>query len=322
MDAACCVLLGSMAALRLADLRHADVVLASVSLPDGTGLDALAHVREHRPELPVILRGWPADAALAVEAIRGGALDFMLTTGEELRALPLLIEKCLTHHRMKLENERLQRVLGRSLADLGLRNRQLKAVIRQLEMMARTDELTGLCNRRWLDLMLERIWTEANRNDTPLAFMMIDLDGFKNLNDRMGHQRGDDLLKLTGRIIDANCRQADVAGRYGGDEFAIVMPHTRAHEAVQVAGRILEEFDRLIASLPEQHPSVGVSIGISHVDLSRPGSADQLVHHADEAMYAAKSAGRQRLMVRDRAGITSPAPFQAGILDPSETAGR
>ncbi|MDY7107343.1 MAG: diguanylate cyclase [Planctomycetota bacterium] len=303
---AVCFVVESLQQLHTFDLSCADMVICSVNLPDGSGLDALAYLRGTRPTLPVVLAGSPGDAALAVEAIRAGAMDFLLTTAHDMRTLPLAVEKCIAHQRIKQENERLQRDLSRSLAELEVKNQQLEAMIRQLEAMARTDELTSLANRRWLNLMLEGSWAEATRNNLPLACLMIDLDGFKALNDTLGHQRGDDMLQLASRVIEANSREVDVAARYGGDEFCVLMPHTEPYEAVLVAGRILREFERAIRGRDECERRLGMSIGLAHVDLSRPINAEQLILHADEALYAAKGAGKNRVMLRDTDGVYAP----------------
>jgi len=305
-DNSACYVVQSLQQLHAFDLSCVDLVICGVNLPDGTGLDALAYLRGTRRELPVILTGSPGDAALAVEAIRAGAMDFLLTSAHDMRTLPLAVEKCLTHQRIKQENERLQRDLSRSLAELEVKNQQLEAMIRQLEAMARTDELTGLANRRWLNLMLEGSWAEATRNDLPMGCLMIDLDGFKLLNDTLGHQRGDEMLRLASRVIEANCREVDVAARYGGDEFCVLMPHTEPHEAVLVAVRILREFERAVSDRASGERSLGMSIGLSHINLSRPVNAEHLITHADEALYAAKGAGKNRVMMRDTGGVYAP----------------
>ncbi len=199
--------------------------------------------------------------------------------------------------------QRPDRDLRRCLAVLEVKNRHLEALIHRLETLVRTDDLTGLWNRRWLNEMLQRAWAEAVRNDRPLAFMMIDLDGFKATNDTIGHLGGDEVLRRTGRLIQANCRQVDVPARYGGDEFCVLMPETNAHEAVRVAERILREHDCANRAAPTGEPRLGISIGISHIDLSRPVNAEQLIRHADQAMYAAKSALNQRIMLRGTAGV-------------------
>lgn len=305
-DDACCVAVDSLSRLHGLDLSHFDVALCATSLADGSGLDALAYMHGTMPELPVILLG--PDASMAVEAIRGGALDYVVTDQpNDLAKLPLVVEKCLVHQRIKHDNERLHHDLKSSLSDLAITNHQLQSVIRQLEAMARTDELTGLANRRWLNLMLQGHWAEALRHSLPLACLMIDMDEFKSVNDLRGHEHGDDLLRIAARVIRANCRQVDIPARFGGDEFCVVMGHTEPQESIIVANRIMREFDHAMRNRPADEPKVSMSIGLAHIMLSHPSNAEQLLKHADEALYAAKAAGKQRVMVRERDGKCMPA---------------
>ena len=113
-------------------------------------------------------------------------------------------------------------------------------------------------------------------------------------------------MRLAGRVIEANCREVDVAARYGGDEFCVLMPHTEPHEAVLVAVRILREFERAVSGRASGEQSLGMSIGLSHINLSRPVNAEHLITHADEALYAAKGAGKNRVMMRDTGGVYAP----------------
>jgi two-component system chemotaxis family response regulator WspR len=312
--AACCRIITSVRAITPHVVEDVDVVIVGLS----AGLDALAPIKKARRDLPVIQIGPPGDAPRAVAAIRGGAMDYLASDGTEpIRSLPLAIEKCLVHQGIRQENERLQRDLGESLDALAEKNEQLETVIHQLEAMARTDELTGLANRRWLNLTLEGSWAEASRHDLPLACLMIDLDGFKPLNDRMGHQRGDELLRLVGRVIQANCRAVDCSARYGGDEFCILMPHTQPADAARVAQRILHEFRIVAADLPDDEPRIGMSMGLAHNRLSRPSNAEQLVSFADEALYGAKSAGKDCIMSYGPNGVfdpTAPAALRDAVV--------
>ncbi|MHC4966622.1 MAG: diguanylate cyclase, partial [Planctomycetota bacterium] len=299
----CCLILGSLGELYDFDLNRAALVICAADLPDGSGLEALDYLRGRTPHTPVILVGAPDDAAMAVEAIRAGAMDFLTSTGHDLPTLPLVVEKCLAQQRVKQENERLQADLSSSLTELAVKNRQLQAVVRQLEAMARTDDLTGLCNRRSLNEMLQRAWELAISEGRPLAFIMVDVDDFKAVNDRNGHLHGDELLSRIGKVIESNCRQADVAARYGGDEFCVLMPECEASEAIRVSQRILQAYEEVHRRRPPGEPRTGMSIGVAHVDLSRPRDTEELIRHADEAMYAAKAAGKHRVMVRDRHGV-------------------
>jgi len=298
---ACCAAVASLADLHAFDLSRFDVALCASDLADASGLDALAYIRGTVPNLPVIMLG--EDASLAIEAIRSGALDFVVADHEQqLTVLPLVVEKCLVHQRIKQENERLHHDLKASLADLAVTNHQLQSVIRQLEAMARTDELTGLANRRWLNLMLQGNWAEALRHGLPLACLMIDMDEFKAVNDKRGHTHGDELLRLAAKVIRANCRQVDIPARFGGDEFCVIMGHTEPQEAIVVAQRIMREFDYAMRNRPADEPKVSMSIGLAHITLSRPANSEQLLSHADEALYAAKSAGKRCVMVCEAVG--------------------
>lgn len=297
-DGLCVRWIDSLSPICSEPLEAIDVVLCAASLPDGGAADVLAYCRGVRPDAPVIVLAEADELDLAAELIRAGAIDFVPMSEASLTAIPIIIAKGLELHRMQRENERLQRNLSRSLAEQSVRNGQLQEMIDRLEWMARTDELTGLSNRRWLNLMLCREWAEATRNNLPLALLMIDLDELKAINDQYGHSRGDQVLNLTGRIIRANCREIDIAARYGGDEFVVVLPHTDSSMAMEVAGRILAAYEEA-AGAQDELSSLGMSIGVAHVDLSRPVSPEQLIAHADEAMYAAKAAGKCRVVLRD-----------------------
>ena len=301
-----CAVIGSLRELHRFDLHRCDIVICSIVLSDGCGLDAMAFVRGVRPELGVLLIGEPGETDVAAEAIRAGALDFLVASEAQFRALPLVLEKCLTHQRIKQENEQLQVDLGHSLTELAIKNHQLREANRKLEAMARTDDLTGLYNRRYLNEQLDQAWARASRSRRPLAFMMIDLDRLKAINDKFGHQYGDEVLCRAAMVIEANCRQVDVTARYGGDEFCVLMPNTEADKAVQVAERILREYEDTGRVKSEDAEPLGMSIGIAHVDLSRPANAQQLVQHADEAMYAAKSDSATSVVLRDADGVFAP----------------
>lgn len=296
--------ISSLEELHNIELEQYDVVLCASYLPDAHSLDALAFIKGMAPDLPVIITGNDQQSSLAIESIRAGAVDYLVLNKVTLSMLALNITKCFAHRAVRVENRKLHENLSRSLSELAVANRQFQKVIERLERMSRTDELTGLANRRWLNLMLDDRWAEATRNDVPLACLMIDLDQFKRLNDDRGHHVGDAMLRTAGQVISANCRHVDIAARYGGDEFCILMPHTDPEEAMIVGDRILMAFQQMVEQLDEKECVVGMSMGLSHSALSLPVSAIELVRHADEAMYVAKSNGKlggtKRVMVRYR----------------------
>jgi len=164
----------------------------------------------------------------------------------------------------------------------------------QLRELASREPLTGLYNRRHFNEMLERRFSEAVRYSTDLTCLMIDLDEFKAANDEFGHQVGDELLVLTAGTIVGQLRTADLAARYGGDEFIILLPQTDAERARILADRMMERFSRDVA---ERFPNVRVSMsmGIASVQLLEPKDAESLIRSADRALYDAKKAGKNRV---------------------------
>jgi diguanylate cyclase (GGDEF)-like protein len=165
----------------------------------------------------------------------------------------------------------------------------------QFQLMSITDPLTGLHNRRYLEARLTEELSRSKRYNYPLSFMMIDIDDFKLYNDRNGHQAGDRALEITAQCLRAALRKVDVASRYGGEEFSILLPQTTLQEAGVLADRIR----RKILSAPFPHGksqplgAVTVSIGLSTFSASLD-SAEAIVRAADRALYHAKSHGKNR----------------------------
>ena len=165
--------------------------------------------------------------------------------------------------------------------------------------MAATDPLTGLYNRRHFGRVLDQLFSESQRYDSDLSCVMIDLDGYKQLNDAHGHQLGDQLLVAAGKVIAANLRKMDIAARYGGDEFVLLLPKAHTGEASGVAQRIREQYFICSAEILHRADGVRMSVGIGSVRANAAASPDQLVAAADQALYQAKGAGRDRIAVAE-----------------------
>lgn len=174
------------------------------------------------------------------------------------------------------------------------KNAQLEKSLKMVEEVAATDPLTGLYNRRHFNRVLEQLFSEAEPMDSDLSCVMIDLDGFKQLNDTHGHAIGDQLLTVAGKVIAANMRRMDVAARYGGDEFVLLLPHASADDALNVAQRIREEFRQGSAIVLRRNEGVTMSLGIASKAGNAPVQCEQLIVLADHALYRAKAEGRNR----------------------------
>lgn len=165
----------------------------------------------------------------------------------------------------------------------------------QFQLMSITDPLTGLHNRRYLEARLAEELSRSKRYNYPLSFMMIDIDDFKLYNDRNGHQAGDRALEITAQCLRAALRKVDVASRYGGEEFSILLPQTDLEEAGVIADRIRRKIMSTRFPHGKTQPLGGVTVSIGLSTFSPTlDSAEAIVRAADRALYHAKSHGKNR----------------------------
>lgn len=186
-------------------------------------------------------------------------------------------------------------------------SRELAIKIDQLKHLSRYDSLTTLVNRQHFDLCLEQEWRRALRSHEPISLLMIDVDHFKRYNDYYGHVGGDDCLRAVADILrQVVQRSTDLAARYGGEEFVVLLPNTPLSSAIALAEEILAIFQQ--RNLPHAATSLGrisVSIGVTTCDTAEACSPSGLVESADNALYEAKHAGRNRLAVAGENDVIS-----------------
>jgi len=190
-------------------------------------------------------------------------------------------------------------ILQAILLALGLsfKVRQQQKSRLQAERMAERDPLTGLHNRRGFNEQAAAIWSTAVRNQRPLSLIMLDLDHFKTINDLHGHATGDKALKLTADMLAQNCRGGDVLGRWGGEEFLLLLPETGISEAQALAERLRMEIQTL--GLAESHMKLALSASFGVIERSSQGQLEQLINQADRLLYVAKHSGRNRVCRED-----------------------
>jgi diguanylate cyclase (GGDEF)-like protein/PAS domain S-box-containing protein len=179
---------------------------------------------------------------------------------------------------------------------LSLAGLQLRETLRS---QAIRDPLTGLFNRRYMEETIERELHRATRNGTPLGIIMFDIDHFKDLNDRFGHGAGDAVLRELGAYLESKMRREDIACRYGGDEFILVLPECSIENSRRRAEQIHEEFDSRAVKFHHQFlPTVSFSFGVA-ASPPHGTSAESLLRRADQALYSAKAEGRDRVVVAE-----------------------
>lgn len=177
------------------------------------------------------------------------------------------------------------------------RTRELHAANRELDRLARVDGLTGIANRRSFDEALQKAWADARRRNASIAVILCDIDQFKKFNDSQGHQAGDETLRAVAQALAGVVqRETDLAARYGGEEMVILLPDTDAAQAAIVAQHALESVRALRLPHPASDvaPFVTLSLGVAAARPAEGGEAADLVLRADEALYRAKTEGRNR----------------------------
>lgn len=175
--------------------------------------------------------------------------------------------------------------------------RRRAAVEADLAFLSITDGLTGLANRRRFDEIIQREWRRTQRTGVSLALLFIDVDRFKVLNDRYGHARGDEVLRVIARVIDESLRRpGDIAARYGGEEFAVILPDTDEEGAVGIAEAIRAGIEHETGRSGSRVPQATVSIGVKAIGPKANLSVEGLLECADKALYQAKTQGRNRVV--------------------------
>ncbi|MGE5090043.1 MAG: diguanylate cyclase [Candidatus Levyibacteriota bacterium] len=178
---------------------------------------------------------------------------------------------------------------------------ELARANRRLDVLGRTDALTGLANRRQGFALAEVELQRFRRSGRPAVLVILDIDHFKNINDRYGHPAGDAVLRAIAEVLRAACRSTDVVARYGGDEFLLVLPELQLPAVEAIAGRIRHRLDAMIVDgAPDAHCTASLGAAEAMIDMS---DVEDWVQQADAALYRAKAAGRDRFI-----GAAIPVP--------------
>lgn len=268
-----------------------DLVLLDVELPGMDGLQILRMIRAttQRRYLPVLMVTVHDDAQKRLTALKLGADDVL---------------------RKPWDNDELVVRVQRSL-QLRRRFDDLLEEAEQLHHLSITDGLTQLHNHRHFQDRLKDEFRRAQRYDDPLALILLDLDHFKDVNDRHGHQAGDQVLRDVGQGIRGAVRDTDMLARYGGEEFAILLPKTHLAGALTVAERIWKSLSGLRMG-PGSSIRITASLGVSGFPNRAVLSAEQLLRTADEALYRAKHEGRNKICLYQQVSFFSEPPARAG----------
>jgi len=266
-----------LAGLRLLLAETVDVVLCDLEMPglDGEKLLRVRDARSNGAEIPFLFLTASADTERKVRLLEDGACDTVTKPCHPAE----LVARLRLHLKIKrLENE-------------------LREKNQMLAKESMTDAVTGLRSRRYVTEVLAIEVLRARRYRLPLTVLMADLDHFKSVNDRFGHPVGDSVLRRVSDLLRSLLRATDVAGRFGGEEFLVVLPQTDRSGALSLAERWRRSLELTALEAPDgKRIRTTVSIGVAEfmAHMARP---DELVRAADDALYTAKSNGRNRIEI-------------------------
>lgn len=249
--------------LELLDKNKFDVVLTDLSLPDGFGLDNIHEIQKIAPDIPVVVLTGEERDELSMQVVQAGAQDYLIKGQGDGN----LISRSIRYAMERKRNER------------------------GLTLLAQYDSLTGLANRMLFRERLSRAIIRAGRQSSMVALLFIDLDRFKNVNDTLGHDGGDQLLKVVADRLTACMRKGDTVARLGGDEFTVIFEDIeKAEDVIPIVHKMNNAMQEPVDLLGHE-VFVTSSIGITMYPLDDK-SEDGLLKNADTAMYQAKEQGR------------------------------
>ena len=257
------------------DKDRFDLIFLDYLLPDGTGLEFLEAINNKGLEIPVVVITGQGDELIASRIIQAGAYDY----------LP----------KAKVSGKALLRIISNALEKAGLK-REMRMAQEKLAEMSVRDELTGMFNRRYFREALEREVSGAQRYGHGLALCMIDLDHFKRVNDTHGHLCGDQVLRKFGKLLNDSIRKYDVGCRYGGEEFAVILPDTSLDKASALCERFRERVKEHEFTYEKLTLHITTSVGVAARPTGGIITGRQLLDLADKALYQAKSQGRNQVV--------------------------
>lgn len=252
-----------------------DIILLDVKMPEVDGYEVCRRLKQNPQtmQIPIIFvttRGSSRDEAFGLNL---GAVDYI----SKPFSIPVVRARVRTHLQLKRHRDKL-------------------------ESLAMIDGLTGIANRRSFDQTIEHEWRRAQRTDTHLSLIMIDIDEFKKYNDNYGHGAGDECLRLVACTIESTMRRSgDFVGRYGGEEFVVFLPNCDLEGAMEVAEQIRLKIKNL--NIPHRFSKVTdhitVSLGCKSMKHESGTTSTELLQKADQALYQAKEQGRDRVVASD-----------------------
>ena len=270
-------------ALRMVEASPPDLILLDVMMPTIDGTEVARRIKENKalPFIPIIMQT-ALDAPEHKVAGLGAGADDYITKPIEFSELGARVKSMLRIKRLQEELEQ--------------RTNELADANRQLLRVSQTDALTGLANRRHIEERLNEMYEHSSRLSEPMSCVMCDIDKFKSVNDTYGHQAGDAVLRQFAKILQGEAREIDRIGRYGGEEFLLLLPGTVLDAAVTFADRVRKAVEEHTFTFDGGTLKRTASFGVSGWPHPAITHCESLVKMADDALYVAKETGRNKVV--------------------------
>lgn len=270
-----------MEGLELFRQHRPELVITDIRMPIMDGLEMARQIKVLDRNIPIILTTAYGDAEHLIDSIEIGINHYIMKPVDAAKLFSA-IDKCSVHIKVRQQEDKLIKQAD----ELKRLNSELTTLYERMKNLSLNDHLTGIPNRRSMEIELSRAVTMAIRYVKSFSVIMLDIDHFKKYNDTHGHAAGDHLLVIVANILIREIRSVDFVCRYGGEEFLILLPEIELPGAYEVAERIRRTIE---ADTP-----ITISCGVSSFNASMHRK-EALIHMADMAMYQAKSKGRNRV---------------------------
>ncbi len=271
-----------------------DLILLDVMMPDIDGYTVCKKIKSDnsKKDIPIIFLTAKVESDEILKGFDAGGVDYIIK--------PFKVSELMSRINVQLEISKMKKSLIEKNKLLTKLNEDLNIANEKLDKLSKTDPLTGIANRRFMDEVLDQEWKRAVRNNSSLSFIIVDIDCFKQFNDNYGHLKGDECLKLvTAELTREIKRSSDIVARFGGEEFAIILPET--DDALEVADNCRRAIEKL--QIPHEFSKslnvVTISVGVSTVIPTQDMKVEKLMDSADRGLYKAKESGRNRVESHD-----------------------
>lgn len=271
-----------------------DVVILESIIPYGhvrqEAVMSMRHLQRFQTEQVFIILAREEDQSAAVYALQEGASDYLLF--DQVHHDPNCLHRSIKN---AVQRKQLEREFSRTVELLRQRNQELEMLNQQLWKLSHTDELTGYFNRRHIVSRMEEEISRGLRYDMSLSIVLADIDHFKRINDTFGHLAGDRALQTIADLFRSKLRESDLIGRFGGEEFLLILPHTDLAGAEAFCHRLRDHVERHPLQLGDQSITMTASFGVSTLGPDMD-TAQKLLRIADRNLYQAKYLGRNRVV--------------------------